>query len=130
MIKADPGWKARFEYRGGVEDVPIVAWSDEGVPLVVHADTGHLIPVSEVRDKGTFRRVVCKHVRATVPGDGWEVKLKTSGRGRDSWYTLPVLAFHFYDGGDVAATVSEDGQPRSVRLGDATRLVEPDAEDA
>lgn len=119
MIKADPGWKARFEYRGGVEHVAIVAWSEEGVPLVVHADTGKLLPVDEVRDKGTFRRVVHEHVRATVPGDGWTVRRNARSRGVDNWSDLPVAAFEISDDGAVHAVVLSEvrGTPGRFRLG-------------
>jgi hypothetical protein len=128
MIKADPGWVAQFTYGGVDEDVPIVAWSSEGGPLVVEWSTGQLVPPRELRDKGSFARVVHKPAPVTVPGGDWKIQRRFAVNGREQWYDFGVVAFELCANGDVhAVTIDGHAGPKRHPLGksNGVRLMGP-----
>ena len=131
MIKADAGWVAQFEHHGVDEDVPIVAWSGEGKPLVVEWSTGNLVAPTELRDKGSFRRVVQRHVSAVVPGAGWRVRRTMQVNRQDQVDEFGVIGFEFRQGGDVtAAVVGANGVIARYAVGQASIEFVPPHRDA
>lgn len=68
--------------------VPVVAWSDDGRPLVVHDD--RLKPADQV-DGYAGTRAELPPMLAAIPGDGWQIEATTAD---GTTWTAPVIAWH------------------------------------
>lgn len=94
MIPANAphGHEAMFLTPNGTDPngdvVPVVAWSDDGAPMVVHND--RLKPADQVEGYAGIRSAFAPMLTA-LPGDGWRVDATmTDGT---TWTTL-VIAWH------------------------------------
>lgn len=117
--EVDPSETVRLDY-------PVVAWDDDGYPLVVHRST--LVPASTIPG---FEKVQEHAVLSTViPGGGWRGKVRNDN-GRD--WSSPVIAWHVrhYEGGHpIMLPVVADPEGRTGYLKDFTgewSLDHPDA---
>ncbi|MFH0244441.1 hypothetical protein ACGRHY_18955 [Streptomyces sp. HK10] len=85
---------------------PVIAWDDDGNPLVVDGKTGRL------RDAGSWSNYVGVHegepvVVAALPGDGWRAEYRDDD---GTVHSSPVVAWLVYDDGSVKpADTDRDG---------------------
>lgn len=95
-----PGYVAVFKHPDGQEYTrPVLAWGDQGEPLVVDPKRG-LIPVNAEWGTSGFVRLQTANPPATViPGGGWIVTY-TDPAGTEQ--TTPVVAWRIHSTGSVA----------------------------
>lgn len=100
MIKADHGYWAKYERRKDGREwdefEPVVAWDNEGEPLVFSREAGRLTKADEVRDDTlTYVCVFRSRMRDpgsishTIPTPGWTVRLKIDA---DTVADAPLVA--------------------------------------
>lgn len=101
MIKAGKGAWAVYRYwnedrsEGETHNLPIVAWSDAGTPLVAHPETAQLTAANAVTleddDLWEFSSIYVgdssNPIASVVPSHGWTCRMVSENR------TLPVIGF-------------------------------------
>lgn len=123
MIPADGSHYVQYEPSNtGLPRRPVIAWSDEGTPLVA-GRTG-LVPAW---DLGSVKRIVRDVPPAVgaVPGGGWLIDCKDD-EGNE--WTLPILAWTIHaDGSAIPLTADSDGVTSDATAGvDSCRIYHPD----
>jgi hypothetical protein len=121
MIPADGSHYAHYE-KSSTLPRKIVAWGDNGEPLVV--GRRGLVPAWEI---GELARLGSEQAPAVgaVPGGGWMIECKDDDGG--SW-TLPILAWTIHSDGTASPlTTDADGVSSDATEGLASyRIYHPD----
>lgn len=123
MIPADGSHCVQYERgSGALPRRPVVAWDDEGAPLVV--GRRGLVPAFEL---GAVQRIVRDQhpAVAAVPGGGWLIDCKDDD---GITWTLPILAWTVHaDGSTTPLTTDADGVTSDATEGLAEyRIYHPD----
>lgn len=128
MIPAPPGWFA--SYRQTNPDhrthMPVIAWNDEGVPLVADSKTGRLRPADGYSNFDRVGPATIDNpapIVAVIPGGGWRVE---RGDGDGTW-SEPLVAWGLDTNGNLHALDADStGLVMPVDEGDI-RIYHPDS---
>lgn len=151
MIPAPPGTFARYKRKDGArpgrwyDHKVIIAWDDDGHPLVVDEETGILTPASNWdnydgmgRWGGTLGAYA--PIAAIAPAEGWRIAYTSpdTGERRDD----PLVGWGINAAGDISPLFAADGGivlpafdwagpgPAGHAAGDGYRIYHPSAESA
>ena len=127
MISAVPRAHVAVYHGPGAKhpELPVIAWSDDGVPLALDPETGHLVHATDIEG---FSQILETSARTIIPGGGW---LVTYGPGDDGGepQTVPVVAWVIdQDGNGYPVATNENGDldPVSAMTGQPCRIHHPD----
>lgn len=113
---------ALFKQKSGYcSEKPVVAWDDEGYPMVVHEKYGCLVRANVYANFQTVHRADPPEIVGLIPADGWMVTFKDDDDGSE-WST-PLIGWGLKaDGEVVPLEVDGDGLVSAVEYTGNSRV--------